>query len=63
VNGKKWWSLGFESFGKLDTVEKNLRLVLAQVLPDPNFPEMQAEQSYAYPAWLGVILKNESDRS
>lgn len=57
VNGKKWWSLGFESFGKLDTVEKNLRLVLEQVLPDPNFPEMRAEQSYAYPAWLGMLLK------
>ena len=57
VNGKQWWSLGFESFGKLDTVEKNLRLVLEQVLPDPNFPEMRAEQSYAYPAWLGMLLK------
>ena len=55
-NGQAWWSLGFEAFGKLGTVEKNLDLVLKQVLADPAFPIMKAEDSYAYPTWLGILL-------
>ena len=61
VNGQKWWSLGFEAFGLLENVEKNLQLVLRQVLADPTSPEMKAEQSYAYPAWLEMVLKSATN--
>lgn len=56
-----WWSLGFESFGQISTIEKNLRFVLAQVLKDPDFPVMKAEHSYAYPKWLAMVLESESE--
>ena len=58
AGGQKWWSLGFESFGNLDTVEKNLLLVLNYVLADPAFPTLQAANSFAYPTWLSIVLTN-----
>jgi hypothetical protein len=51
-----WWSLGFESFGELETVEKNFNLVMNYVpLAFPGASMLTAEHSYAYPAWLGMI--------
>lgn len=60
VNGQTWWSLGCEAFGKAGRVEKNLRLVLARVLSDQQFPSMRAEHSYGYPMWLGLTLEQDA---
>lgn len=55
-----WWSLGLESFGELETVEKNFNLVMSYVPLDfPGFSMLNAEHSYAYPAWLGMVLRRE----
>lgn len=55
LDEKEWWSLGFEAFGELATVETNLTLTLKQVLSDPDFPLLQAEDSFAYPHWLRLM--------
>ncbi len=52
---KVWWSLGFEAFGDLATVEASLALTIKHVLADNQFPLLQAEDSFAYPHWLGLL--------
>jgi hypothetical protein len=59
-SNRVWWSLGFESFGGLDTVEKNLDLVMNYIALDfPGVSMLKAEHSYAYPAWLGMVLRSK----
>lgn len=53
---QRWWSLSFEAFGSLDTVQRNLELVLDLVKGDPAFPQMQAKDSFAYHRWLGLVI-------
>jgi hypothetical protein len=54
-NGPKWWTLGYEAFGSIDSVKENLRrtidhFVVTNVSPlHPGF-----EQSY--PEWLSAQL-------
>ena len=52
AGGILWWTLGFESFGSLETVAGDLRAVadgLAGSLP----PEVPMGLRAGYPAWLG----------
>jgi hypothetical protein len=59
LGGRVWWSLGLEAFGRLERVEEILDLVMEHVLAYPGFPNLNAVQSCAYPAWLGVVLRHE----
>jgi hypothetical protein len=56
VQGAEWWSLGFESFGKIDDVEKDLRLTLTRVFEDVTVFPLNAEDSYGYPNWLNFAV-------
>jgi hypothetical protein len=54
VGGAEWWTLGFESFGALATVEDSLRAtgaVVAARRPPPLGDPLQA----SYPAWLAQL--------
>lgn len=51
ANGQEWWTLGFESFGSLGTVEESLRsaaTTLAALQP----PGLDGGLLASYPAWL-----------
>jgi hypothetical protein len=47
-----WWSLGFEAFGELDTVEDSLRRTVADV--GPTAPRFARGLELSYPAWLAA---------
>ncbi len=49
--GKVWWTLGFEAFGTLDTVENDLQTVAA-TLQDREPPRLDDGILASYPAWL-----------
>lgn len=52
VMGKKtWWTFGFESFGSVQTVQKDLRTV-ARFLAAKNPPGFTKGLAMSYPAWL-----------
>jgi hypothetical protein len=48
---ESWWSLGFESFGTIGSVERDLRAVAA-VLASRKPPKFSAEIISGYPRWL-----------
>jgi hypothetical protein len=58
ARNKPWWSLGFEAFGEMDTVEHNLQLTLNHVLAERDFPPMEAAHSFAYPEWLQRVMRD-----
>jgi hypothetical protein len=49
--GDVWWTLGFESFGRLTTVEDDVRLVAA-TLAARNPPGLDGWSRASYPEWL-----------
>lgn len=51
ANDQIWWTLGFESFGSLDTVEKSLQSVAA-TLTARQRPELDGGSRASYPVWL-----------
>jgi len=55
-----WHTLGFEAFGSMRTVERNLALVVSEVLLHSRFPPMKARDSFGYPEWLRRILLTET---
>ncbi len=55
VEGATWWSLGFESFGSVATVERDLRETAALVAKR-NPPSLGAGMCASYPAWLERLL-------
>ena len=50
--GNDWWSLGFEAFGQLANVERNLRLSVKQAFAADDVLALRAGDSYSYPKWL-----------
>lgn len=48
-----WWSLGFEAFGELATVEDSLRRTAAHVASGA--PRFEAGFEFSYPAWLAHL--------
>ena len=46
-----WWTLAFEAFGPMDTVEETLHRTLAHVLREST-PQLGDAQSLSYPEWL-----------
>jgi hypothetical protein len=49
--GRIWWTLGFESFGTLQTVSKDLEAT-ASILANRGAPELRMGLLGSYPAWL-----------
>jgi hypothetical protein len=49
---EEWWSLGFESFGSLETVATSLRQTVQVFLPRPARREISGCLTCSYPAWL-----------
>ena len=52
INGNAWWSLAFEAFGEDDCLINTLQAVANWVFKNYRGPELQVEDSYAYPKWL-----------
>jgi hypothetical protein len=48
-----WWSVGFEAFGELATVEQSLRRTVAHVAA--RAPQLDAGVEMSYPAWLASL--------
>jgi hypothetical protein len=48
-----WWSLAFEAFGEVDTVETSLGRTLAHVAPGA--PTLESAMELSYPAWLAAL--------
>src|SRR6266496_485145 len=56
-----WWTLGFESFGKIETVDKSLYAVAA-TLATRRPPELGTGLLASYPAWLKEHVVPPSDK-
>ncbi len=52
-----WQSVGFEAFGSIEVVEKNLMLVLSNVIQHDHFPRMKSQESFGYPEWLRKVVQ------
>lgn len=63
INGNVWWSLAFEAFGEDDCLMHNLEAVASFVFKTYRGPKLQAGNSYAYPSWLCLVVRNHSNRS
>ena len=49
IDERAWWTVGFEAFGPLDTVEESLVRTVKRLAPGPNVPP---GLELSYPAWL-----------
>jgi hypothetical protein len=54
VKNETWWTFGFESFGTLETIEKDLRSV-ASLLASRNPPPLGDAVIHSYPSLLNSI--------
>lgn len=50
-----WWSLAFEAVGEEANLMHTLQVVSSWVIKTYSGPELQAQNSYAYPQWLSTI--------
>jgi len=50
--GSVWWTLGFESFGSIDTVEADLGTVAALIARERRPPSLDGWKLASYPRWL-----------
>jgi hypothetical protein len=57
VEGKDWWSLGFEAFGDEAILQETLLLVAKQVLAVSEPPILNATDSCSYPKWLEIVAQ------
>lgn len=53
INGKAWWSLGFEAFGPDRSLIDNLQVVVNWASQSCQGTQLKVEDSYAYPSVLG----------
>ena len=56
VDSETWWTLGFEAFGKPETVAKDLCAV-AHTLAARNVPDLQPALRASYPVWLRHLIQ------
>lgn len=59
VEGREWWTVGFETFGSKAAVQEKLLLVAQQVFAVAP-PTLAAKDSYGYPKWLGIVARGEA---
>ncbi|MEG4861004.1 hypothetical protein QUB75_26590 [Microcoleus sp. K1-B6] len=53
INGSAWWTLGFETFGSESSLTESLQTVAAWTSKSYQAQKLKAEDSSAYPIWLG----------
>jgi len=53
VNDSRWWTLGFEAFGELDTIEDSLDRTVRHLARSR--PTFAAGLELSYPAWLAEL--------
>jgi len=53
--GNEWWTLSYEAFGDEATIQENLLRVAKHLFTKNTPPNLQAKDSYSYPAWLKRI--------
>jgi hypothetical protein len=56
VRNSAWWTLGFEAFGELESVEGDLAATAA-VLASRNPPVLPRGEASSYPRWLASLPK------
>lgn len=56
VKGNDWWSLAFETVGAEDNKLEQLKNIASQAFQTYNGSQLQAQDSYAYPTWLCVVV-------
>lgn len=56
VKGNDWWSLAFETEGAEDSKLEQLKNIARQAFQTYNGSQLQAQDSYAYPSWLCVVV-------
>ncbi len=57
IGGNDWWSLAFEASDD-DSLIDNLKTIANLVFKTYNGLELQAQDSYAYPSWLDIVIEN-----
>lgn len=60
VLGETWWTLAFEAFGPEAGLQEDLLLVAEHVFGKDEPPQLRANASYGYAAWLGTIAPREA---
>ncbi|MEG4149236.1 hypothetical protein [Microcoleus sp. Pol12B5] len=53
INGSAWWTLGFEAFGSESCLTESLQTVATWTSKSYQAQKLKAEDSSAYPIWLG----------
>ena len=53
INGSAWWTLGFEAFGSESCLTESLQTVASWTSKSYQAQKLKAEDSSAYPIWLG----------
>ena len=56
INDNSWWSLAFEAFSEDDCLMEHLQAVASWVFKSYHQPKLQAQDSYAYPSWISVVI-------
>ncbi len=56
VKGNDWWSLAFETLGAEATKLEQLKTIATQAFETYNGSQLQAQDSYAYPSWLCLVI-------
>ncbi len=56
IKGNDWWSLAFETFGAEANKLEQLQNVASLVFKTRNESQLQAQDSYAYPHWLNLVV-------
>lgn len=51
---RRWWSIGFEAFGELNTIEDSLDSTLAHLAPAA--PSLDGGLAVSYPEWLARFV-------
>jgi hypothetical protein len=60
IQQQSWWTLAFEAVGEDTHLLENLRLTASYLLSNYRGTKLIAANSYGYPHWLEVVLKQES---
>jgi hypothetical protein len=55
MEGKIWWTVGFEASGREPDLEQTLQRVVAQVLAEQVPPTLKTQNSFGYPQWLALF--------
>jgi hypothetical protein len=58
-DGKRWWTLGFETFGESGVpIDDNLRLSANYFFVETGLDVFKEKDSYGYPRWLNVLKQS-----